>query len=93
MMQDQEESRRVIAYANHTLHKAERNDANYRSAKLELLAVKWAVTEKFKDYLLGSNFQIITDNKPLSCIQCSAKLGATEERWIAQLARKVKLGC
>lgn len=87
LMQDQEEGRRVIAYASRTLRKAEKNDANYSSAKLELLAVKWAVTEKFKDYLLGSNFQIITDNNPLSYIQSSAKLGATEQRWVAQLAQ------
>lgn len=87
LMQDQEEGRGVIAYASRTLRKAERNDANYSSAKLELLAVKWAVTEKFKEYLLGSNFQIITDNNPLSYIQSSAILGATELRWVAQLAQ------
>lgn len=86
LMQDQGEGRRVIAYASRTLRKAERNDANYSSAKLELFAVKWAVTEKFKDYFLGSNFLIITDNNPLSYIQSSAKLGATEQRWVAQLA-------
>lgn len=87
LMQDQEEGRRIIAYASRTLRKAEKNDVNYSSTKLELLAVKWAVTEKFKDYLLGSNFQIIIDNNPLSYIQSSAKLGATEQRWVAQLAQ------
>lgn len=51
LMQYQEDGRRIIAYASGTLHGLERNDANYSSAKLELLAVKWAVTEKFKDYL------------------------------------------
>ena len=29
---------------------------NYSSAKLELLVLKWAVCEKFKDYLIGSQF-------------------------------------
>jgi hypothetical protein len=52
-----------------------------------LLAVKWAVTEKFKDYRLGSKFEIITDNNPLSYLQASAKLGAVEQRWHAQLAQ------
>ena len=52
-MQDQDGKRRVIAYASRTLRQAEQNDSNYSSAKLELLAVKWAVTEKFKDYLFG----------------------------------------
>lgn len=50
-------------------------------------AVKFAVREKLKDYLLGSNFHIITNNNPLSYIQSSAKLGATEQHWVAQLAQ------
>ena len=52
-----------------------------------MLAVTWAVTEKFKDYLLGSKYAIITDNNPLSYLQTSAKLGAVEQRWQAQLAQ------
>ena len=55
--------------------------------KLELLAVKWAVTEKFRDYLLGVQFVIYTDNNPLSYIQTSAKLTAAEHHWQAELAR------
>ena len=45
---------RVIAYASHSLHPSDRSMHNYSSAKLELLALKWAVIEKFRDYLLGS---------------------------------------
>ena len=44
----------VIAYASHSLRPSERSMHNYSSAKLELLVLKWAVTEKFRDYLLGS---------------------------------------
>ena len=44
----------VIAYASCSLCPSERSMHNYSSAKLELLALKWAVTEKFRDYLLGS---------------------------------------
>ena len=40
----------VIAYASQTLRPSEQSLHNYRSAKLELLALKWAVTEKFKDW-------------------------------------------
>ena len=87
LMQKPDEKLRVTGYASRTLRPAEGNDANYSSAKLELLAVKWAVTEKFKDYLLGSKFEIITDINPLSYLQSSAKLGATEQRWQAQLAQ------
>ena len=39
----------VIAYASHSLHPSEKSMCNYTSAKLELLALKWAVTEKFRD--------------------------------------------
>ena len=31
---------------------------NYSSVKLELLALKWAVTEKIRDYLLGLKFTV-----------------------------------
>lgn len=87
LMQEQEGKRRVIAYASRTLRPTERNDSNYSSAKLELLAVKWAITEKFKDYLWGSTFEVLTDNNPISYLQTSAKLGATEQRWAMQLAQ------
>lgn len=53
--------------------------------KLELLAMKWAVTDKFRGYLLGSKFTVLTDNNPL-CHLGTARLGALEQRWMAQLA-------
>jgi hypothetical protein len=55
--------------------------------KLELLALKWAVTEKFKEYLHDSPFVVFTDNNPLSYFMTTAKLGATEQRWATQLAQ------
>ncbi|CAB3985250.1 Transposon Ty3-I Gag-Pol poly [Paramuricea clavata] len=58
---------------------------NYSSMKLEMLALKCAVTDKFRSYLLGSNFTIYTDNNPLKYLQ-TAKLGAVEQRWASQLA-------
>ena len=85
LSQDLEEGRRVISYASRSLKPTERNMENYSSMKLEFLALKWAVTEKFRDYLLGSTFIVFTDNNPLSYLQTS-KLGATELRWAAQLA-------
>lgn len=85
LCQEQEGKKKVIAYASRRLRGAEKNDQNYSSMKLELLALKWAVTEKFRSYLLGSKFTIITDNNPL-CHLSTAKLGAIEQRWAAQLA-------
>lgn len=76
---------RPIAYASRSLKPTEKNMDNYSSMKLELLAVKWAVTEKFREYLLGNFFTLFTDNNPLCYIQ-TAKLGAVEQRWVSQLA-------
>jgi hypothetical protein len=63
----------VIAYASRSLHPNEKNMDNYSSMKLEMLALKWAVTEKFRDYLIGSKFIVYTDNNPLCYLQ-TAKL-------------------
>lgn len=76
---------RPIAYASRGLRPPERNMANYSSMKLEFLALKWAMTEKFREYLLGNRCVVYTDNNPLSHLS-SAKLAATEQRWAAQLA-------
>ena len=59
--------------------------ANYSSAKLELLVLKWAVTEKFHDYLLSLQFQVYTDNNLLTYVQDS-KLGASQIQWLSELA-------
>ena len=74
-----------IAYASRGLRGAEKNYSDFSSFKLELLALKWAIAEKFRDYLVGSKFVVYTDNNPLAHLQ-NAKLGATEQRWVAQLA-------
>lgn len=76
---------RPIAYASRSLRPTERNMTNYSSMKLEFVALKWAMTEKFREYLLGQKCIVYTDNNPLSHLT-SAKLGATEQRWAAQLA-------
>jgi hypothetical protein len=76
---------RPVAYASRRLRPAERVETNYSSFKLELLALKWAVCEKFRDYLLGAHFEVFTDNNPVAHFQTS-KLGALEHRWAAQLA-------
>lgn len=55
------------------------------SMKLEFLGLKWAMIEKFQEYLLGHKCIDFTDNNPLSYLQ-SSKLRPTEHRWAAQLA-------
>ena len=85
LSQEKNGMRYVVAYASRRLRPSERNMENYSSMKLELLALKWAVTEKFRSYLIGSEFEVYTDNNPLKYLQ-SAKLGAVEQRWVSQLA-------
>ena len=75
----------VIAYASHSLCPSERSMCNYSSAKLKLLALKWVVTEKFRDYLLGSQFQVYTDNILLTYVM-ESKLGASQIQWLSELA-------
>ena len=75
--QHKDRSIHVIAYASQSLCPSEKSMCNYSSAKLELLALKWAVTEKFQDYLLGLQFQVYTDNNLLAYVQ-ESKLGASQ---------------
>ena len=72
----------VIAYASRSLNKAERR---YSAHKLEFLALKWAVTDRFHEYLYGGEFEVFMDNNPLTYILTSAKLDATGQRWVAAL--------
>ena len=76
---------RVIAYASRSLRPSERSMRDYSSAKIELMALKWSVCEKFKDYLLGSKFTVFTDNNPLVYVKTS-KLGAAQIHWLSELA-------
>ena len=75
--------KRPIAYASHTLSKSE---CNYNAHKLEFLALKWAVMDRFHEYLYGGTFDVFTDNNPLTYILTSAKLDAIGQRWVASLA-------
>ena len=83
LYQKQDGKMRVIAYASRSVSKAE---ANYPAHKLEFLALKWAVCEKFHEYLYGSKpFEVFTDNNPLTYVLTFAKLDACGQRWVAKL--------
>ena len=77
-----------IAYASCIMTETEQR---YHSNKQEFLALKWAVTEQFHEYLspYGKNrneFVVRTDNNPLTYIFSLANLDAARQRWVAQLA-------
>lgn len=77
---------RVIAYGSRTLTAAEKN-YHYHAGKLEFLALKWAITDKFRDYLYyAPTFTVYSDNNPLTYVLSTAKLNATTSRWVADLA-------
>ena len=62
----------------------EKSMRNYSSAKLVLLALKWSVCKKFRDYLIGSEFTVLTDNNPLTYVRTS-RLGTSQIRWLSDL--------
>ena len=77
---------RVIGHGSRTLTPSEQN-YHLHSGKLEFLALKWSITEHFRDYLYYSkNFTVFTDNNPLTYVLSSAKLNATGLRWVGELA-------
>lgn len=85
LAQVQDGKEKVIAFASRSLSPSEKNDKNYSSFKLEFLALTWAVTKKFAEYLYCVPFTVYTDNNPLVHLS-SAKLGSLEQRWAARLA-------
>ena len=77
-----------IAYASCIMNAMEQR---YHSNKQEFLALKWAVTEQFHEYLssYGKNrneFVVHTDNNPFTYIFSTANLDAAGQRWVAHLA-------
>lgn len=80
--QDYPEGLRPVAFASRKLSQSERN---YPIHQLEFLAMKWAIVDKFHDYLYGAKFTVRTDNNPLTYVLTTAKLNATGHRWLAAL--------
>ena len=74
----------LVAYSSQTLKAHEKN---YYSTKLEFLALKWAVMEHFKEYLLYQPFLVKTDNNPLMYIMTTPNLDATGHQWVGALVK------
>ena len=74
LLQEQEDGKlHPIAYTNKALHRSQKN---YHLSKLEFLVLKWAITEKFREYLSYKPFRVRTDNNPLTYIMMMLNLNA-----------------
>ena len=83
LYQEMKGKNHVVAYASRSLTGSEKN---YTVHKLEFLALKWAVTTKFHDYLTGNSFTVYTDHNPLVYVTSTAKLDANGHRWLEALS-------
>ena len=72
-----------VAFASQELKGGE---PKYHSLKLEFLALKWAVTEQFREYLQYQPFTVRTDNNLLTYILTTPNLDVLGHRWVATLA-------
>ena len=72
-----------VAFGSRSLKPAEKK---YHSSRLEFLALKWAVTEHFEEYLRFGPFTVRTDNNPLTYVLTTGKLNACGIRWAQELA-------
>ena len=59
-------------------------ECNYHLTKQEFLALKWAITEQFQEYLLWKPFIIKTDNL-FTYIMTTPNLDATQHHWVVSL--------
>jgi transposase InsO family protein len=73
---------RPIAFASRKLSDAEQN---YDIVEKEALAIFWSIVSKFRWLLLGRQFQIWTDHKPLVFLFSTTKVSPKVLRWRMQL--------
>ena len=74
----------LVAYGSWVLTVHEKN---YQSTKSEFLALKWAITEHFKEYLLYQPFLVKTDYNPLMSIMTTPNLDTTGHQWVGALVK------
>ena len=78
LAQDQEDGEHMIAYASRGTRNAE---PNYGATKLECLAIVWAV-RKFRHYLIGKKFTLITDHSALKWLWNQPDPHGLFARWL-----------
>ena len=66
-----------VTYASRGLKGGE---MRYHSSKLEFLALKWAITDQFREYLQYAPFKVKMDNNPLTYVMTTPNLDAVGHR-------------
>ena len=80
---DENEIERPIAFASKTIHGAQ---IRYSASELEFMAMHWAVTKQYKQYLLGKPFTLITDHQALKGLMKSDEGGRRITKWRQNLS-------
>ena len=77
----------MMAYASWTLSKSERN---YDAHKLEFLALKWSVTEKFHKYLYTTFGNIYQKSYHCLCPHVDPHLSPPNaQQWVSMYVRPI----
>ena len=81
LLQEGDGNLHTIAYASCSLNAAE---SNYSATEKECLAVIWAL-DKWRVYLEGSHFQVVTDHQALTWLFKKARLTGKFAGWVLRL--------
>lgn len=83
LYQEYLEELRPVVFASRKLSQSEKC---YLIHQLEFLLLKWAVVEKFYDYLYGACVTLCMDDNTLTYMLTTAKPNAVGHQWIAALS-------